>query len=70
MQYIMYGNIVLLSGDKEENTEYIFSFWSNKVDIPGPQRATRPLSLHIAGEHNKAMLYLGEIGRSNEHYYR
>ena len=45
----MFVNNVLINRDKEENTEYIFSFWSNKVDIPGPQRAARPLSRHIAG---------------------
>ena len=46
---IMLVNIVLINRDKEENTEYIFSFWYIKVDIPGLQRAARPLSRHIAG---------------------
>ena len=34
-----------------------FSFWSNKVDMPGPQRAARPLSRHFAGASNIAVLY-------------
>ena len=46
---IMFVNNVLLNRDKEENMEYIFSFLSNKFDMPGPQRAARPLSRHIAG---------------------
>ena len=45
----MFVNNVLLNRDKEEDTEYIFSFWSNKVDMPGPQRAAQPLSRHITG---------------------
>ena len=40
---------ILLNEDKGENREYMFSFWSKKVDIPGPQRAALPLSRHIAG---------------------
>ena len=45
----MFVNNVLLNKNKEESTEYILSFWSNKVDMPGPHRAARPLSRHIAG---------------------
>ena len=40
----------------------IFSFWHNKVDMPGPQRAARPLSRHFTGAANIAMLYGTEGG--------
>ena len=30
----MFVNNVLINRDKEEHTEYIFSFWYNKVDMP------------------------------------
>ena len=45
----MFVIYVLLDQDKEKNMEYTFYFWSNKVDMPGPQKAARPLSWHIGG---------------------
>ena len=56
-------NNVFLNIDNEGNTEYTFSFWSSKVDMPGPQRAAQPLSRHI-------VVAAESVGRSKEHYYR
>ena len=55
----MFENNVLLNKDEEENTEYMFTLWSNKVDMHGPQRAARPLSWHIARAAIKAHALLG-----------
>ena len=49
-------NSVLLIEDKE-TLMINFSFWSNKVDMPGPERAARPLSWHFAGAAKIAVLY-------------